>query len=185
RSLCRRPRRQVPGGPGLDPERFRVFAVACARRVWDYLTANLRIVLQHLERYPHDTEPDLLQLAWQVFEKEIELLHAQWSSELAQILGGGADYRRMVEIDIQRDAACAAGYAVMTRPYQAAGQHTWAARAVRLREFLDRYPLPGRVPSTNKVWTQTSAKELRAQADLLRDVFGNPYHPVAFEADWR
>jgi hypothetical protein len=35
------------------------------------------------------------------------------------------------------------------------------------------------------VWTHSSAAELRAQAAVLRDVFGNPYRPAAFAPAWR
>src|SRR5262249_1422755 len=93
RSLSRRPRRKAPGPPGLDPGRFRAFAAACCRRVWGHLTDYLRVVLEHLERYPHQAAPDTLTLAGQICRAEAEGLGSRWALEMATILHGPADYR--------------------------------------------------------------------------------------------
>jgi hypothetical protein len=185
RSLSRRPRRKTPGGPGLDPERFRAFAAACCRRVWAHLTDYLRVVLEHLERYPHQAAPDTLTLAGQIYRAEAEGLGSRWALEMARILHGPADYRQLMAIDVQRCAAAAVGQAAEPQPYQAAKAHLWAARSVGLAEVLDSYPPGQRVPNVNSAWDRVSTRELRAQAGVLRDVFGNPFRPAAFDPPWR
>jgi hypothetical protein len=185
RSLCHRRRRKVPEGPGLDPERFRVFALACARRVWDYLTPTLRVVLEHLERCSPDDEPDLLQHAWDIRRYEAERLQGQATLVVAEYFAGAADMRRMAEIHVQLAAGQVLAFAAMIKPYHAAQHHTWAARARGIQECLDEQPPGRRLSHLPRFWDRTSASELRAQAAVLRDVFGNPYRPVTFEAHWR
>ncbi len=185
RSLCHRRRRKVPGGPGLDPERFRVFAAACARRVWDHLTPTLRLVLEHLECYPLDSEPDLLRHAWQIHHQESERLQGLATQVLAEYFAGETDMRRMAEIHVQLAAGQMVGYVAVSKSYQAAQQHIWAARTAGIREFLDEHPPGRRLANLPRFWDRISAAELRAQAAVLRDVFGNPYRRLAFEATWR
>jgi hypothetical protein len=183
RSLCRRPRRKTAGGPGLDPERFRVFAIACARRTWEHLTPNLRLALEHLERYSHD--PELLPLVQQLYENENKLLLAQYTNELAKVIGQtGADARPFEEISVRQWAAAAVGHAAMLQPYQAAGQHYAAAHALGLAARLQRYSPGRRVPNASADWDRIAAAEFRAQANLLRDVFGNPFRKVAIDPTW-
>src|SRR5262245_5523454 len=185
-SLVRRKRRKVPGGPGLDPERFRVFAVACCPRVWDHLSEIMQNVLRHLERDPEDQEPNTRALAWQIHENEAERLGSQWAGEMAQILGGQANYRRLLEIDVQRWACAAVGYAARIKPYHAAVHAPRAAaRAVGMAEFLVGFPSGQPVSRSTYDRDRESAAERRAQAGVLRDVFGNPFRPAAFDATWR
>jgi hypothetical protein len=187
RSLAHRKRRTVPGGPGLHPERFRVFAVACCRRVWDHLTQTMQGVLRHLERDPEDQEPDTRSLAWRISQSEGERLGSQWALEMATILHGQADYRALVRLDNQRRACGAVGSAAMIKPYDAAKHAARAAaQAVGVPEILAGYPASQPVPraAADRVGHE-SAAERQAQADLLRDVFGNPFRPVPFDPRWR
>src|SRR5262249_57349029 len=73
-------------------------------------------VLRHLERDPEDQEPNTRALAWQIHENEAERLGSQWAGEMAQILGGQANYRRLLEIDVQRWGRAAGRDAAMSQP---------------------------------------------------------------------
>ena len=37
----------------------------------------------------------------------------------------------------------------------------------------------------NPNWRQAYERELKSQTALLRDIFGNPFRPVAFSPEWR
>ncbi|MDY3552812.1 hypothetical protein R5W24_001901 [Gemmata sp. JC717] len=43
--------------------------------------------------------------------------------------------------------------------------------------------VPSRLPET--AWDEADSAESTAQAELLRDIFGNPFRPVTFSAEWR
>jgi hypothetical protein len=63
-------------------------------------------------------------------------------------------------------------------PHQA-GRWAVAAHLDDVLEYTPKCILAGR---TEK---QAKAAEERAQCDLLRDIFGNPFHPVIFSPKWR
>lgn len=160
-SLSRRKRRSEPGGPGLDPERFRTFAVACSRRVWPLLNPALRAVVERLERPPGAVAPDLAD-AWDVYEAEYAALDAHVVAMVGNLFGGPVtDLRAIAELGVRQGAAAAGRLAALPpdEPLQS------------VSAVLGSHGPP--------------LDERAVQADLLRCVFGNPYRPVVFDPGWR
>jgi hypothetical protein len=61
-----------------------------------------------------------------------------------------------------------------------------AAAAAHLEApILGRTPDKVRMPGDSEEWHAARERESAAQAELMRCIFGNPFHPIAFNPGWR
>jgi hypothetical protein len=128
--------------------KFRLFAVACCRRIWPLVTQERsRLAVDVAERYADDlAHPDELEDVFQDASEETE----------------GLD-----------NATEAAAYAATWDDVQAAEQAAVYAAYAADEASPDPTPPQAR-------WGTAGTAERAAQAELLRCVFGNPFHPPAW-----
>ncbi len=156
-----------------SPRKLRLFQVACVRRVWQYVTdPGSRTLVELVERAADGPAP----------EAEIRALPYDWLTDdcggpgpaerHAYMVAGHVGYSLISPLhfsaefpsDDWRDALSAAD-----------GTATVVAEAAELPDGEEHLP----------AYQALQAKEGTAQADLLRDLFGNPFRPLAFDSRWR
>jgi hypothetical protein len=145
-------------GEGSSPRKLRLFAVACCRRAWGQLGPESRQAVDIAERYADGAATDEEVLA------------------MADVLHWGAPERPI-------DAACYAVNAAFDKGYQHAGMavkfpyNIFAANccAVEAREDF---------AATSRLSREEIDAEARHQCAILRDIFGNPFRPVALDPAW-
>ncbi|HEX4612829.1 MAG TPA: hypothetical protein VH092_31840 [Urbifossiella sp.] len=173
---------EPPPGPGISSGRFHTFAAACAARVDPLLSDEVRRIVDRLREPPaRDPSPE-----WQIYWREFAELSE--ATEPVQVTTAAGDYRAVCAAAVRRSATLAAGQWMLGRPYHTARNVAWqAARAVELADRLASYPVGTPVPSDVLAFGNepVSTAERVAQADLVRCVFGNPFHPVAVDPGWR
>ena len=148
----------------------------------------------------HGSDPEpMLEDAHLVSERKLRLFAAACCRRVWEQLG--ADARRAVEVAEQHADGTAAGEQLdAARP--AAGEPS-DREAALVRAVAERSVDAGdcasaaatfhadsqiprhETPSEQEQWYEAVSTESTAQADLLRCVFGNPFRPVVFDADWR
>ncbi len=135
--------------------KLRLFAAACCRQVWDrILDDRSRQAVETSERYA-DGEATYTQVLLAVAHcEELPFTHADAAVEHA------------AAVRCATERACAESYFRATRD---------AATALAERS-------PGDPES--EVDPAAEFRALVAQCDLLREVVGNPFRPVAVEPDW-
>jgi hypothetical protein len=147
--------------------KLRLFGAACCRRLWDVLPEGFRAAVAAGERFA-DGEID--------------------RKQLAALAERGMKAPGRLPVAFGSVAWEKAGEAVqqVSRPPSAAG--TWgrirhAARATV--EAVAHGPRWAAAPISERLDTceRLRADEKAAQAELLRDVFGNPFRPVALDPD--
>jgi hypothetical protein len=147
---------------GASARRNRLFACACARRVWSHLSdERSRGAVETAERYVDN-------------EATIDELKAAWERSATQDDGGGVQIPR--ELDFS--AAAAAAWATATNDQAAAVNGCVHAACAVGRPSNDPW-LDG------TEWDSAGAAERTAQASLLQDLFGNPFRPLTFSPGWR
>jgi hypothetical protein len=140
--------------------KFRLFACGCVRQVWHLLESQeSRRAVEAAERYADGlVGPGELRIAW----------HAalDWARDHAQE-------------PVQGTATAAAAAAARPDAEQAARMAAWAAA------WVVGY-LPAETPErTRKAAARSARFTARSrQADLLRCIFGNPFHPVLVDPGW-
>jgi hypothetical protein len=165
---CDKPELMLEPWPWPVSERkMRLFACACCRQIWPYLTApESRRAVELSEAYAdgliEDTERAAAHQAATVVarrERASAPVAAEWASSqrIPQFRLGQAT------ADSASGTAYHAAEAAYSGAYYAAGTADRAA--------FD-------------AGTQTKELELAAQAHLLRDIFGNPYRPVVLDPPW-
>jgi hypothetical protein len=155
-----------------SPRKLRLFQVACVRRVWQYVTdPGSRTLVELVECSADGLAP----------EAEIRALPYDW---LTDDCGGPGPAERHAYM-----VAGHVGYSLIgpfhgsefpSNDWQdarsaAEGAATVVAEAADLPDDDEHLP----------AYQSMQAKEAAAQADLLRDLFGNPVRPIAFEPRWR
>lgn len=151
--------------PGTTSDRkLRLFACACCRRIWHLLPeAACRDAVELAERYADGV------VAAEELVAAGEAFDGLWDRYYTEEPGGtpGATAFR----------ACIASSSTTAgdEPRRVPGQ-------------LDRYiPVRTWAPASGAAASHggaTGAAEEVAQCELLRDIFGNPFHPVAFDPAW-
>jgi hypothetical protein len=155
----------------LDPtscRKLRLFAVACFRRIQHLLhdqaavERRLEIAERHADGLATDQELRTAQFS--------PLRSGAWFEDF----GHDAAYDSPIIAAMMAHHICAAG-AELSEPEERSGF------LGRLRRFFARPPA--------RVWAGADrpnrAAELSAQCELFRDLFGNPFRPVAFDPAWR
>lgn len=152
----------------LDQERvserkLRLFTATCLRRLWDssYLGEHgcvIEVLERHTEARPTPEE-----------HRPVAVALREVRSRCTEVMGGmywqmSIDYPEEPETDLWRNAWATAGAAIIA-----------AGRQVRIAAgLLDDRPEHEHV-----------AAEERAQCDLVRCIFGNPFWKVAFDPSWQ
>jgi hypothetical protein len=160
------------GGQAAHDRRMRLFASACCRRAWDLLRVGAaRRVVELTEAYA-DGEAT-----------EADLRAANDSPEFAELdaVCGGAGGERTV-----RMSACVVDALNSARLLASPGEGIDSGLIVQgttrklANDFLrsSRSYQIARSPG----WDEA---EFAAKERLLRDIFGNPFRPVAFPPAWR
>jgi hypothetical protein len=171
--ICANPEQMLEAVQGLaSPRKLRLFQVVCVRRVWRYVTSpGSRAIVELVERAADGSVPDA----------EVSALPYDWLTDdcggpgpaerHAYMVAGHVGYsllgpRHGSEFlsDDWRDAKSAAE-----------GAATVVAEAARLPDTVEH------LSAYRGLWSA----EAMAQADLLRELFGNPFRPVAFDPRWR
>ena len=122
--------------------KLRLFAVGCARRIWEVLGPNDQANVEFAERFAEHSD-DLYELDWfSTFEESHEAAKST----------------------ILMNAWTAASKTATNTAY------AWATEAAMQGSF--------------EQFVSRLNSEHQGQADLLRCVFGNPFHPVSFHPGW-
>jgi hypothetical protein len=156
--------------------KFRLFACACCRRVAHLLTDDRsHHALDVLERF---LDGELTLKEYALGERAV----ADACAAQARVVGGVESARGSSEADrVRMFASLLAAQAVADcfgNVATAAADCCGALRAAGTAELVDDIQL-------RETGDRIEAAERAAQAALLRDVFGNPFHPVALDPDWR
>lgn len=149
-------------GNGASGRKLLLFACACARRIWDMLpTSEHRVALVLIEDCIERTA------------RRGEMRAAAVRARKAQVSPDLFWQYMTPDNPAWIEAVTCARFAVeeviryFNDPHEAA---QWASFYVH-----DVYAFPG----------GDHAGEFAAQAALFRDIFGNPFRPVAFDVNWR
>jgi hypothetical protein len=156
------------------PEKLRRFAIACCRRMGRVLTANDIRALDHLDHYCDTLSAKILKEARAAYNSDSS--PQPWDTWDERNSGNMMLWwaRHHAKIALE---SCLKGKAAQTvRGHQSAAQSVEALRIIGAGE-LPTGPVTGA--------PEPSATELAAQSDILRDIFGNPFRPVTFDAKWR
>lgn len=162
---------------GMERARkFRLFACACCRRVAHLLTDDRPLyALDVLEGY---IDGKLTLKEYAVGERAA----ADACAAQAQVVGASESRRGSSEADrVRLFAAMLAAQAVADcfgSVTSAAADCCGALRAFGTAALVDDVQL-------RETGDRIEALERTAQAALLRDIFGNPFHPIALDPAWR
>jgi hypothetical protein len=156
------------------PERFRRFAIACARRLSAVLNADELHALELLDRSCETRSYDDLKAARKACKDGFRAFKGTYPT--AGKLSARLQYRTH-ELANRVVEECATG-----RPQRAAGSYGTSAYVLAKIWAVERGSL-----RTEKAWFALEAdpEELVAQSHWLRDIFGNPFRPATFLPEWR
>jgi hypothetical protein len=151
-----------------DGRKLRLFAVACCRRVDECLIAETRSLLEIAERVAEGTADERERRV-----RRDEALRAGWHPD-------------PITRSARGPAKAAVAWALARRPEEAAlyAAHYALNSAVALAANWKEEPV-GNTPQERLAnWEARKARVRQVQADLLRDLFGNPFRPCAVDPFW-
>lgn len=137
--------------------RLRLFVVACCRRAWDCFSQEERhaIVVAEVQADRRKQDASAIEAAALLVPEDPP--GTKWNP-----------------------TRCAARFALTDRPWDAAcrGPRN-VASVVAIRDSGGEWPL-----LHDSAYNASRARELARQADVLRDVFGNPFHSPTLAPEW-
>jgi hypothetical protein len=158
-----------------SPRKFRLFAVACCRRLWDFLDEDhARPALEAAVRCA-DGELAVRDL-WELWQSKERSLDQKFYDRIAQTSGA--------PLHAVGQALSAIG--------QTMGEAGWlhvtncvrsAASAKAIFQLKDR-DLRLEFPDDGEVVAPFAVAEMQEQVVLLKEVFGDPFHSVPADAPW-
>lgn len=157
-------------------ERFRRFAIACCRRVAEVLEFGDTYALDCLEIYATSRLHEALLKA--------RRFHRPASYDASRALSTVAGAEGVIRLRAQARslATSAVWMCTKSKPTQAAMAYREAAAAMATIKMLGA-PIPD--SHRYNEWLAPDPAELALQASFLRDIFGNPFLPVACSPQWR
>jgi hypothetical protein len=157
-------------------ERFRRFAIACCRRVAEVLEFGDTYALDCLEIYATSRLREAILKA--------RRFHRPAANDASRALSAvsQADGVTRLRAQARSLATSAVWTCTKSKATQAAMAYREAAAAMATIKLL-KAPIPD--SHRFNEWLAPDPAELATQASFLRDIFGNPFHPVAYPAAWR
>jgi len=160
-----------------DPERFRLFACECGRRLWHLLAQEDQEALRVLEAY--------IQTRDHKDRFRVRKVHRPAGSRASNAMWlVSRDHPTNLVLRLttwaKNLATSAVWEATAKKPTSAGNAYLSAARAVGALQQADKIDqLGSKGPSDGAAidWQLASEDELAVQANLLRDIFGNPFRP--------
>ncbi len=164
------------GDRAARDERFRRFAIACCRRVSDVLEFGDTYALDCLEIYATSRLHEALLKA--------RRFHRSAADDASRALStvSQADGVTRLRAQARSLATSAVWMCTKSKATQAAMAYREAAAAMATIKTLGA---PISDSHRYNEWLAPDPAELAMQASLLRDIFGNPYHPVTYYHQWR
>lgn len=186
RSLVRRATAARLGSKPAESVPFRAFALASCCRARGFLSEQFTRIL---ERWVVARGTWCSPLASQTRDaalttfRDITRRHAELRRTFIPRTSDGNDLLRLRVEQLATEAVLA-----LTAPlpqHAARLAQSAAARAISLHDYLGRWPARTPLVRLRAAWDFVSTDELRAQADLLRDIVGSPTSPVVLDRSWR
>jgi hypothetical protein len=156
-------------GDKASQRKLRLFACACCRRIWAHLTARpSRRVVEVSENYADGRATRRqLTVAWEKADFAFQGIHLAGGGDVDQ-----APAQAVVALGVDLDVAEAVEMAAATLGALARGEAYERIWKTPGKEHTARWA------EDDAVRLAAEAVERRAQADLLRDVIGNPFRSV-------
>jgi hypothetical protein len=197
---------QASRGESYNPERLRLFACACVRRVWDLLDDDHRLAVTLLEQHARAPVAGGVVRARQAYRAASKQLAQQWKRQWrthwsdSNVIGSFSKGKlpwsegpSRVEPDpgagLEITARCFAAGAVWKAADNKASTAALACgnanRAAAYRQAAAQVRQSGgpalRLSRGHLFY---SVEEAVAQCVLMRDIFGNPFRPAALDRSW-
>lgn len=138
--------------------RAALFACVCGRRIWASLSDPRSRALVEMIECDVDDGVDV-EVRWDAEDE---------AKKAADEIGGFAMAAIWSLAELSREATSSQTDSIADT----------ASEAYALAQLGDRDPL-------SPIWIAAVKEERRYQASLLRDIFGNPFHPVTISPEWR